>query len=218
MRPLRSNSMRLSAGSFLGCLGLLACASGPGTTGETKDYGWRDDKQVWVRGPWEAITPAKDMDDVIDQLCPAVMKLPRVQLRRYGQEYCGAIYSLGDGTYYATHPSPLGRTVLVFDSPRRTCKPPRYVMDERGRSTVYADYHSHPYQRSDLSPEDKQAVNQLWSIRIQFDTDCTIIKLVPHVDDDSPGEVFRREGKTWKRIGIIKPEDKADGFVTPVDD
>ncbi|ATB34061.1 hypothetical protein MEBOL_007562 [Melittangium boletus DSM 14713] len=54
-------------------------------------------------------------------------------------------------------------------------------------------------------------------IRIQFDTKCHIQKLVPHRYDDQPGELFERQGKAWKLIGIIKPEDKPYGFVTAVD-
>jgi len=42
---------------------------------EGVDYGG-DNRSVWVRGPWEMVTPSADIDDVIDQLCPAVMRLP----------------------------------------------------------------------------------------------------------------------------------------------
>ncbi|MFP2957461.1 hypothetical protein ACLEPN_06420 [Myxococcus sp. 1LA] len=80
------------------------CATAPEPS-TTRDY-WRSGLHVHVRGPWEAITPSTDVDEVIDQLCPAVMELPRATDRDYGQESCGAIYSLGDGTYYASMPSP----------------------------------------------------------------------------------------------------------------
>ncbi len=46
----------------------------------------------------------------------------------------------------------------------------------------------------------------------------TVMKLIPYINEDRPGEVYRREEKRWKRIGIIKPEDKADGFMTPVEE
>jgi hypothetical protein len=41
---------------------------------EHQDYG-TDESGVWVRGPWESISPARDVDRIIDQLCPAVMQL-----------------------------------------------------------------------------------------------------------------------------------------------
>lgn len=44
--------------------------------------------------------------------------------RDYGQEYCGAIYSLGDGIYHASMPSPLGEPVPVGPSKRKKCIPP----------------------------------------------------------------------------------------------
>ena len=54
----------------------LGCVSVPGPrVREGTDYG-RDERGVWVRGPWELITPAADIDDVVDRLCPAVMQLP----------------------------------------------------------------------------------------------------------------------------------------------
>ncbi|HYO54723.1 hypothetical protein [Archangium sp.] len=208
--------MQIFEGLSLACLGLLACASTPGTAGETKDYGYREDGQVWVRGPWGAINPSKDVDAVIDQLCPAVMDLPRARLRDYGQEYCGAIYTLGDGIYYASHTSTLSNARRIGGVQRKSCIPPRYVNDERGRAVVHGDYHNHPYAANDLSTADKQAANQIWSIRIQFDAGCIVMMLVPHIGEARPGEVFRREGKSWKLIGMIKPEDKMDGIMTPV--
>lgn len=208
--------MRLYAGLSLTCLWLMACASGPRATGETENYGFKDDL-VWVRGPWEAINPSRDVDEVIDQLCPAVMKMPRAQWKDYGQEYCGAIY-LHDGTYYASHPSPLGPTVLVFAEKRKACKPPRFVEDPRGQPTIIGDFHSHPWAPSPMSQADRRALRQLWSVRIQFDIECRVMKLVPNVGDSRPGEVFERQGKSWKLIGLIKPEDKEAGIVTPVDE
>ena len=55
-----------------------------------------------------------------------------------------------------------------------------------------------------------------WSIRIQFDTRCRVMKLIPYLGAERPGEVFERRGKSWVLIGIIKPEDKASGNVTPL--
>ncbi|WP_426750205.1 hypothetical protein [Myxococcus sp. Y35] len=171
-----------------------------------------------MRGPWEAVTPSSDVDEVIDQLCPAVMKLPRAMDRDYGQEYCGAIYSLGDGVYYASMPSPLSEPVPVGPSKKKTCIPPRYVADSRGRAVVLGDFHSHPWSPSSMSPTDRFAAMQIWSIRIQFDRACTITKLVPNLGSEQPGEVYLRQRKRWKLVGIIKHEDKALGFVTAVDD
>ncbi|MDC0714437.1 hypothetical protein POL68_38635 [Stigmatella sp. ncwal1] len=156
------------------------------------------------------------MDEVIDQLCPAVMRLPGATLRDYGQEYCGAIYSLGNGVYYASIASPLGPTVLVGASKRKRCTPPSYVDDERGRTVAIADFHSHPWSPSALSQQDAMAVTQLWTIRIQFDSSCHIQKLIPYTNESRPGEVYERRDKRWKLIGLIKPEDKQDGIITPV--
>ena len=101
--------MRLLHGLALLCWGLLGCASGPETSGETANYGIKNG-QTWVRGPWDAVQPSQDVDEVIDQLCPAIMRQPRAQFGDYGREYCGLIYTLGDGSYYASHPSPLSDT------------------------------------------------------------------------------------------------------------
>ncbi len=206
--------MRLHMGLALTCCWLLACASGPRAADETENYGWRDGR-VWVRGPWEQINPSKDVDDVIDQLCPAVMQLPNAQLKEYGQEYCGAIYSLGDGTYYASHPSPLSPQVLIVPERAKKCRPPRYVEDPRGRASILADYHSHPWPHNKMSQDDLLESNQRWFIRLQFDTTCHVMKLIPYVGENRPGEVYERKGKEWRLVAIIKPEDKAAGIVSP---
>lgn len=206
--------MRLCAGLSLTCCGLLACASGPRVAGETETYGWRDGR-VWVRGSWEQISPSKDVDEVIDQLCPAVMRLPNARLKEFGQEYCGAIYSLGDGTYYASHPSPLSPQVLIVPERSKKCRPPRYVEDARGRVSILADYHSHPWPRNRMSQDDLLESNQRWFLRIQFDTTCHMMKLIPYVGENRPGEVYEREGREWRLIAIIQPEDKATGIVSP---
>lgn len=215
--------MRLTTGLVLLMgWGLLACASTPLPSGSSavegpeQDYGFLEDGFVWVRGPWTAIQPSTDIDEVIDQLCPAVMELPRATLKEYGQEYCGAIYTLGNGTYHASKPSPLGKREAVGPTQRKNCYPPRYVIDQRGRTVTRLDYHSHPWAGSRMSERDRQARTQVWPLRIQFDTRCTVQKLVPNLDSSLPGEVYERRDKAWVRIGIIKPEDKPFGYVTPI--
>ncbi|WP_163989832.1 hypothetical protein [Pyxidicoccus caerfyrddinensis] len=200
-------------------LGLLVgCASSTPAASVPESY-WRTGDHVHVRGPWAAVTPSSNVDEVIDQLCPAIMKLPRSQDGEYGQEYCGAIYSLGDGTYYASMPSPLGEPVLVGPAKQKKCIPPRYVADERGRPAVLGDFHSHPWSPSQMSAGDRIAATQLWSIRIQFDRACTVMKLIPYVENDErPGEFYLRKEKSWKLVGIIRPEDKRYGLVTAVGD
>ena len=196
---------------------LLGCASKQGAV-ETRDY-WRTGNNVHVRGPWAAVTASRDVDQVIDQLCPAIMALPHARERDYGQEYCGAIYSLGEGTYYASTPSPLGEPVPVGPAKQKRCIPPRYVVDERGRPAVLADFHSHPWAPSPMAPADRIAATQLWSIRIQFDRACTSMKLIPYIGSDTrPGEVYVRREKAWRLVGIIRPEDKRYGLVTAVND
>jgi hypothetical protein len=69
-----------------------------------------------------------------------------------------------------------------------------------------------------MSDEDLSTKNQRWIIRVQFDTRCTIQKLVPHVDEDRPGELFVRQGRQWRLIGRIQSEDKGTGRVTAVDE
>jgi hypothetical protein len=201
------------------CGGLIGCASGPQTAGETANYGLKDG-QVWVRGPWDAIKPSADPDDVIDQLCPAVMALPGAKFGDYGREYCGLVYSLADGMYYASHPSPLARIQLRSHSKKKNCYVPQQVVDSRGQPDPFADYHGHPWAQSSMlgSLEDRLAATQVFSVRIQFDTACHIQKLVPYLNEDRPGELYERRGKSWKLIGLIKPEDKASGRVTRVDE
>jgi hypothetical protein len=195
---------------------MLGCASGPGTPGAPENYGVRNGAN-WVRGPWEAIKPSRDVDDVIDQLCPAIMEMPRARGREMGQEYCGTIYSLGDGTYYASHPSPMSPEVVGSPDKQKHCTVPSSVVDSRGRSVSVADYHSHPWPHSAMSRPDMLAKNQRFFIRIQFDTSCHIMKLIPYLSEARSGEVYERQGKSWKLIGRINPEDKAAGIVTRVE-
>lgn len=212
--------MRLLRGLTLLCWGLLGCASGPEPAGERANYGINQDGQLWVRGPWEAIKPSQDPDDVIDQLCPAVMELPGAQFGDYGREYCGLIYSLSDGNYYASHPSPLADPQVGRVSREKNCYVPRRVVDERGQPEPLADYHGHPWSPSSMlkSRADLLSATQVFSIRIQFDKACHIQKLVPYLKEDRPGELYERRGKSWKLIGLIKPENKASGRVTRVNE
>jgi hypothetical protein len=67
------------------------------------------------------------------------------------------------------------------------------------------------------SPGDKRSDTQIYSIRIQFDTACNLQKFVPYLNEDRSGELYERRGKQWKLIGLIKPENKATGVITLVD-
>ncbi|RKH02842.1 hypothetical protein D7V97_27380 [Corallococcus sp. CA053C] len=198
---------------------LLGCA---GTSywqrGSEVRFG-RQGRAVWVKGPWPAVRPSSNVDEVIDQLCPAVMALDRAQAKDYGQEYCGVLYSLGTGEYYASWPSPLGQTKLVgTDLRRKSCQIPSSVRDERGRPSILADFHSHPWFPSEMSREDRWAKTQRWSLRLQFDSRCTLTKLIPYLGERRPGEVYLRQDKAWKLIGYIHEADKDMGFVTPVEE
>ena len=147
-----------------------------------------------------------------------MMQLDRPTARHLGQEYCGVIYSRGDGIYRATYPSPLGKPRLREEETRKSCFPVRRVVDLEAKVTpILADFHSHPWFPSPLSQQDKMAANQLYFLKVQFDSACHIQKIVPHLDArDKPGEVYSRRGKRWVLIGIIKPNNKAAGVVTPV--
>jgi hypothetical protein len=145
------------------------------------------------------------------------MKKPRAQWREYGQEYCGVLYSLGEGIYYASFPSSLGEPERTGVKERKTCYSPRQVVDTRGRPSPVADYHSHPWAFSPMSDEDRLVKNQRWLIRIQFDTTCTVQKLIPYANDERPGELYERQGKRWRLIGYIMPQDKASGRITPIE-
>ncbi|MFL5348447.1 MAG: hypothetical protein ACJ8AT_26930 [Hyalangium sp.] len=197
-------------------LWLAGCTSQSEIIATNENYGEKDGG-VWVRGPWGAVKPSKDIDEVIDQLCPAVMALPRATFGDYGAEYCGIIYSLEDGTYYASHASPLGKDVRLHQSRRKQCQVPNQVVDSRGQPEFVADFHGHPWAGSEMSQWDMKAANQLYSIRVQFDTECRVLKLIPYKKEDRPGEVYAREGKSWRLVGVIKPEHKADGIMTPVE-
>jgi len=203
----------------LSCWIPLACATGP-QTGEGVDYGFEGTSKrvVWVNGPWEKIEPSKDIDEVIDQLCPAVMDLPGARDGDYGREYCGVIYKLvSENQYYASKPSALIKSSVSHVNKRKTCLTPRVVKDPRGTLRLDGDYHGHPWPSS-MSPEDRGHDRQLYMFRIQFDTRCRVQKLIPHhlEGDDRPGELYERQGKSWKLVGRILSEDKSTGNVTPI--
>jgi hypothetical protein len=197
----------------------MACAASTyRLNGEGQLFG-RKGGTVWVQGPWEEIRSSTDVDEVIDQLCPAIMKLEAAAANDYGQEYCGAIYSLGEGRYYASHPSPLGKTVPVGASRRKQCTPPSRVVDARGLTSTLADYHSHPWAPSPLSLIDLKRDSQLWFIRIQFDRGCTVMKFLPYQHTSQPGEVYVRRQGRWVLVGRLESDlDKDLGIVTSVEE
>jgi hypothetical protein len=57
------------------------------------------------------------------------MQLDRATARNFGQEYCGIIYSRGDGIYRVSHPSPLGEPQLRGEATQKSCFPVRRVVD-----------------------------------------------------------------------------------------
>lgn len=127
------------------CAGFLGCASSLQAS-SSADYGFEETpaRAVWMRGPWKAIEPSKDIDEVIDQLCPAIMSLPGARDGDYGREYCGVVYQLvNEKQYYASSPSPLTEPTL-----------------------------------------------------------------------SAVGKLYEREGKVWKLVGYILPEDKGTGHVS----
>lgn len=200
---------------------LLGCSSTPNKTQGTVHHGYIDSSSnyVWARGSWPDVTPSRNVDEVIDRLCPAIMKLDGATWKDHGKEYCGVIYTLGDGLYRVTYPSPLGRWELTMGQrKKKSCYPVRKVVDPNAEViSILADYHSHPWYPSPLSPEDLMGKNQLYYIKIQFDSECHIMKLVPHMgNQDKPGEVYERRRGQWVQVGLIKPENKTRGLVAPL--
>jgi len=93
---------------------------------------------------------------------------------------------------------------------------PFTVKDTTGVRMVEADFHSHPWPNSPLTTEfDTRAAGQRYSIRVQFDTTCRVLKFVPHLNEPVPGEVFERVGHTWSLLRVIPVWDKATGKVNP---
>ena len=215
MHPLFVRSA-LSTMLLYGC---LSSCSGVLLQGEqNSNYGRDPDKRVWVRGPWAAITPSKSLDEVVDQLCPAVMALDGARAGDYGIEYCGVVYSLEDGVYYASHFSSLAPQELSVPRKTKQCYLPSYVQDARGKAMIALDAHGHPWRGSTISREDLRADTQVWAMRIQFDPACRVLKYVPQADPAHRGEVYERQGKDWRLIGIVKPEDKPYGIMTRIGD
>ena len=197
------------------CLAICSCAAEPTIRLQhDEDFG-ETGGRVWVRGPWESIQPAGDIDVVIDQLCPAVMKLERARDGDNGLEYCGLLYTLPDGRFYASVPSPIPLSEHRRRGPVKSCRMPSSIRDERGPIEVLADYHGHPWYNSTLSFGDMRSGNQRYSIRIQFQTTCRVLKLVPHRDEPTPGEVYLRTGRTWRLVAIIPNDAKGKGEPLP---
>jgi len=169
------------------------------------------------RGPWTLVRPSADIDDVIDQLCPAVMSLPDARAHDDGVEYCGLLYQGVDGGFRASAPSRLPakvRTELMRAS--KTCTIPLRVADPGGVRAIEADFHSHPWPDSPLTPPfDTASRNQRYSIRIQFDTTCHVLKLVPHVNEPVPAEIFERVGRSWHLLRTIPVHHKDSGTIEP---
>jgi hypothetical protein len=193
--------------ALLGLLLTLGCA---GASYYERGFGkWfgRDERlagrPVWVRGPWPEIQPSGNVDDVIDQLCPALMKMPAVAAGGSGQEYCGAIYSF-EGRHYASWPSPLRSNPT---SSGKDCLVPSTVQDDRGPVSVLADYHTHPWRYSPMSEKDRWKARQRYSFRVQMDAACTVQMLVPYLQESRPGELYERRQARWVLIGRIYNKD-----------
>ena len=186
--------------------GLLACFAARGVRLQAGvDYG-EDGGKVWVRGPWDAIAPSTDVDEVIDQLCPAVARLERARDGDDGVEYCGPIYSLPDGRYHASFPSPLGLRKHAKHGPEKSCRIPSTLRDDRGVLEILSDFHSHPWPDAPFSRGDLSSGKQKWSIRIEFDTNCRVYKYVPHSNETRPGRDLLA-----CRKGLAPPVDRAAG-------
>lgn len=218
--PVGVHGFSLTSGVRLVALAvdLAGCASVPGPrVREGTDYG-SDARGVWVRGPWELIKPSADIDDVIDQLCPVVMQLPDARGHDDGTEHCGLLYQGTDGMFHASAPSRIAATSRSRPtrSKTKTCIIPVAVKDPGGVRVVDADFHSHPWPDSPLtSRADTAARTQKYSIRIQFDTTCHVLKFVPHLNEPVPAEVFKRVGRSWLLLRVIPIYDKGSGVVDP---
>lgn len=204
----RSHLLLLSAG--LGCIS----AGGPQVR-EGTDYGV-DGQGVWVRGPWEVITPSDDIDDVIDQLCPGVMQLPDARGHDDGVEYCGLLYIGMDGKFHASAPSRLQARGSAEQPGMKTCSIPLRANDPAGIRSIEADFHSHPWPGSPLTSRgDTRSKHQRYSIRIQFDTTCRLLKFVPHVNEPVPAELYERVGRSWRLLRVIPLYNKESGVIDP---
>ncbi|RKH78454.1 hypothetical protein D7Y21_35695 [Corallococcus sp. AB045] len=177
----------------------------------------RDGRETpWVRGPWPVIDSSVEADAIIDQLCAPLMELPAAAPPRgeYGQEYCGVIYSY-EGRYYASWPAALEtRRLSAENSDFKDCRVPKRVVDERGRTAILADYHTHPWRYSPLSIQDRWKSRQRYSFRVQMDATCSVQMYIPYLEQERPGEVYMREGRRWVLIGRVM--DKVNGIIQPV--
>jgi hypothetical protein len=213
-----ASTVMVSTGRALVALstaGLLGCATVDKVRlRPSADYG-EESGRVWVRGPWEAITPAANVDDVVDQLCPAIERLDRARDGDEGVEYCGLLYSIPGKGYFASVPSPLGLRIHERSGPAKSCRIPTAVRDAGGDPQVEADYHSHPWPDAPFSDGDLSTPKQKWSYRIQFDTTCRVFKYVAYLGAPRPGEVFLRVGTSWRLQSIVRVDDKPRGKATP---
>ncbi|WP_207057068.1 hypothetical protein [Corallococcus macrosporus] len=129
---------------FMACSGYSYLRDGNGTYFGIEV---RDGREIpWVRGPWPVIASSVEADAIVDQLCAPLMELPAAAPPRgdYGQEYCGVIYS-HEGRYYASWPAALETPRLSAENKDfKDCRVPKKVVDERGRTAILADYHTHP--------------------------------------------------------------------------
>ncbi|MBU8897911.1 hypothetical protein DRW03_28580 [Corallococcus sp. H22C18031201] len=169
-----------------------------------------------MRGPWPAIHSSLKADDIIDQLCAPLMEMPAAAPARgeYGQEYCGVIYSQ-EGAYYASWPAAIeSLRVSQENKDFKDCRLPYRVVDERGRTAILADYHTHPWRYSRMSLQDRWQSHQRYSFRIQMDPTCTVQMYIPHIGESRPGEVYVRQGHRWQLIGQVK--DKMNGVILSV--
>ncbi|NOK32547.1 hypothetical protein D7W79_04385 [Corallococcus exercitus] len=177
----------------------------------------RDGRETpWVRGPWPVIASSVEADAIIDQLCAPLMELPAAAPPRgdYGQEYCGVIYS-HEGRYYASWPAAMETPRLSAENKDfKDCRVPKKVVDERGRTAILADYHTHPWRYSPLSIQDRWKSRQRYSFRVQMDATCAVQMYIPYLEQGRPGEVYARQGRRWVLIGRVV--DKASGIILPV--
>jgi hypothetical protein len=116
------------------------------------------------------------------------MNLPDARGHDDGIEYCGLLYQGTDDRFHASAPSRLPPKIRIeLSRAYKTCSIPLRVNDPSGVRAVEADFHSHSWPDSPLTPVfDTASRNQRYSIRIQLDTTCHVFKLVPHVNEPIP--------------------------------
>jgi hypothetical protein len=90
------------------------------------------------------------------------------------------------------------------------------VVEPAGVRSIECDFHSHPWPNSPLTSRRDTAVKyQRYTIRIQFDTACHVLKFVPHRNEPVPAELFERVGRTWQLIRVISVSGKDIGAIDP---